>query len=194
MSLPASQQRVLDRIEETLRRREPRLASMFAPPASTFPPLDPLPLALDPLELPDPEDEPPPLDASLEVCAEDPPASSPCPAARAPPVGLEPPQPDAHPRPSASPHARVPCFCSQGATSKRPTILTSPAAKRAPSYPRPQPLTYAASALCVDGVIFRCRSLWRPPAVAITRIARLLPRLRSRRGFVRARPPSLRRP
>jgi hypothetical protein len=30
MSLPASQQRVLDRIEEALRRREPRLASMFA--------------------------------------------------------------------------------------------------------------------------------------------------------------------
>jgi hypothetical protein len=30
MSLPASQQRVLDRIEETLKRREPRLASMFA--------------------------------------------------------------------------------------------------------------------------------------------------------------------
>src|SRR5690348_14141736 len=29
MSLPASQQRVLDRIEETLKRREPRLASMF---------------------------------------------------------------------------------------------------------------------------------------------------------------------
>jgi len=30
MSLPASQQRVLDRIEEALKRREPRLASMFA--------------------------------------------------------------------------------------------------------------------------------------------------------------------
>lgn len=30
MSLPASQQRVLDRIEDTLKRREPRLASMFA--------------------------------------------------------------------------------------------------------------------------------------------------------------------
>ena len=30
MSLPASQQRVLDRIEEMLNRREPRLASMFA--------------------------------------------------------------------------------------------------------------------------------------------------------------------
>ena len=30
MSLPASQQRVLDRIEEALRRREPRLSSMFA--------------------------------------------------------------------------------------------------------------------------------------------------------------------
>lgn len=30
MSLPASQQRVLDRIEETLKNREPRLASMFA--------------------------------------------------------------------------------------------------------------------------------------------------------------------
>ena len=30
MSLPASQQRVLDRIEEVLKRREPRLASMFA--------------------------------------------------------------------------------------------------------------------------------------------------------------------
>jgi len=30
MGLPASQQRVLDRIEETLKRREPRLASMFA--------------------------------------------------------------------------------------------------------------------------------------------------------------------
>src|SRR5215831_14032415 len=30
MSLPASQQRVLDRIEETLKKREPRLASMFA--------------------------------------------------------------------------------------------------------------------------------------------------------------------
>ncbi|SRR6266516_6097226 len=29
MSLPASQQRVLDRIEEALRRCEPRLASMF---------------------------------------------------------------------------------------------------------------------------------------------------------------------
>ena len=29
MGLPASQQRVLDRIEETLKRREPRLASMF---------------------------------------------------------------------------------------------------------------------------------------------------------------------
>src|ERR1700758_5620216 len=29
MSLPASQQRVLDRIEEALKRREPRLASMF---------------------------------------------------------------------------------------------------------------------------------------------------------------------
>ena len=30
MSLPASQQRVLDAIENTLKRREPRLASMFA--------------------------------------------------------------------------------------------------------------------------------------------------------------------
>src|SRR6266700_2970260 len=30
MSLPASQQRVLDRIEQTLNKREPRLASMFA--------------------------------------------------------------------------------------------------------------------------------------------------------------------
>jgi len=30
MGLPASQQRVLDRIEEALRRREPRLHSMFA--------------------------------------------------------------------------------------------------------------------------------------------------------------------
>jgi|SRR5215467_1374452 len=30
MGLPTSQQRVLDRIEETLKRREPRLASMFA--------------------------------------------------------------------------------------------------------------------------------------------------------------------
>ena len=30
MSLPASQQRVLDRIEEALKHREPRLASMFA--------------------------------------------------------------------------------------------------------------------------------------------------------------------
>ena len=30
MGLPASQQRVLDRIEEALKRREPRLASMFA--------------------------------------------------------------------------------------------------------------------------------------------------------------------
>jgi hypothetical protein len=30
MSLPASQQRVLDRIEEVLKHREPRLASMFA--------------------------------------------------------------------------------------------------------------------------------------------------------------------
>ena len=30
MSLPASQQRVLDHIEDTLKRREPRLASMFA--------------------------------------------------------------------------------------------------------------------------------------------------------------------
>jgi hypothetical protein len=30
MSLPASQQRVLDRIEEVLKKREPRLASMFA--------------------------------------------------------------------------------------------------------------------------------------------------------------------
>ena len=30
MGLPASQQRVLDRIEEVLKRREPRLASMFA--------------------------------------------------------------------------------------------------------------------------------------------------------------------
>ena len=30
MTLPASQQRVLDRIEEVLKRREPRLASMFA--------------------------------------------------------------------------------------------------------------------------------------------------------------------
>jgi hypothetical protein len=30
MTLPASQQRVLDRIEEALKRREPRLASMFA--------------------------------------------------------------------------------------------------------------------------------------------------------------------
>jgi hypothetical protein len=30
MSLPASQQRVLDRIEEALNTREPRLASMFA--------------------------------------------------------------------------------------------------------------------------------------------------------------------
>ena len=30
MGLPASQQRVLDRIEETLKRREPRLVSMFA--------------------------------------------------------------------------------------------------------------------------------------------------------------------
>ena len=30
MSLPASQQRVLDRIEEALKKREPRLASMFA--------------------------------------------------------------------------------------------------------------------------------------------------------------------
>jgi hypothetical protein len=29
MGLPASQQRVLDRIEETLHRREPRLVSMF---------------------------------------------------------------------------------------------------------------------------------------------------------------------
>jgi hypothetical protein len=29
MSLPARQQRVLDRIEEALKRREPRLASMF---------------------------------------------------------------------------------------------------------------------------------------------------------------------
>ena len=30
MSLPASQQRVLDRIEEALKKREPRLVSMFA--------------------------------------------------------------------------------------------------------------------------------------------------------------------
>jgi Protein of unknown function (DUF3040) len=30
MSLPARQQRVLDRIEDALKRREPRLASMFA--------------------------------------------------------------------------------------------------------------------------------------------------------------------
>ena len=30
MGLPASQQRVLDRIEEALKRREPRLAGMFA--------------------------------------------------------------------------------------------------------------------------------------------------------------------
>jgi hypothetical protein len=30
MGLPASQQRVLDRIEEALKRREPRLVSMFA--------------------------------------------------------------------------------------------------------------------------------------------------------------------
>ena len=30
MSLPASQQRVLDRIEEVLKKREPRLVSMFA--------------------------------------------------------------------------------------------------------------------------------------------------------------------
>ncbi len=30
MSLPARQQRVLDRIEEALKKREPRLASMFA--------------------------------------------------------------------------------------------------------------------------------------------------------------------
>jgi hypothetical protein len=30
MTLPAGQQRVLDRIEEALKRREPRLASMFA--------------------------------------------------------------------------------------------------------------------------------------------------------------------
>jgi len=30
MGLPASQQRVLDRIEDALKRREPRLASMFA--------------------------------------------------------------------------------------------------------------------------------------------------------------------
>jgi hypothetical protein len=30
MGLPASQQRVLDRIEEALKKREPRLASMFA--------------------------------------------------------------------------------------------------------------------------------------------------------------------
>ena len=30
MSLPASQQRVLDRIEEALKKHEPRLASMFA--------------------------------------------------------------------------------------------------------------------------------------------------------------------
>ena len=30
MSLPVSQQRILDRIEEVLKRREPRLASMFA--------------------------------------------------------------------------------------------------------------------------------------------------------------------
>ena len=30
MSLPASQQRVLDRSEEALKKREPRLASMFA--------------------------------------------------------------------------------------------------------------------------------------------------------------------
>lgn len=30
MSLPTSQQRVLDRIEEVLRKREPRLVSMFA--------------------------------------------------------------------------------------------------------------------------------------------------------------------
>src|SRR5690349_12691035 len=30
MSLPASQQRVLDRIEEVFKKREPRLASMFA--------------------------------------------------------------------------------------------------------------------------------------------------------------------
>jgi hypothetical protein len=30
MSLPARQQRVLDRIEEAFRKREPRLASMFA--------------------------------------------------------------------------------------------------------------------------------------------------------------------
>ena len=30
MSLPASQQRVLDRIEAALKKREPRLASMFA--------------------------------------------------------------------------------------------------------------------------------------------------------------------
>jgi hypothetical protein len=30
MGLPASQQRVLDRIEETLKRREPRLVSMFS--------------------------------------------------------------------------------------------------------------------------------------------------------------------
>jgi hypothetical protein len=30
MGLPASQERLLDRIEETLKQREPRLASMFA--------------------------------------------------------------------------------------------------------------------------------------------------------------------
>ncbi len=30
MSLPASQQRVLDRIDEALKKREPRLASMFS--------------------------------------------------------------------------------------------------------------------------------------------------------------------
>jgi hypothetical protein len=30
MSLPASQQRILDRIEEVLKKREPRLVSMFA--------------------------------------------------------------------------------------------------------------------------------------------------------------------
>jgi hypothetical protein len=30
MSLPASQQRILDRIEDALKKREPRLASMFA--------------------------------------------------------------------------------------------------------------------------------------------------------------------
>src|SRR5579863_2262482 len=165
---------------------------MFAPPASTFPPLDPLPL--DPLELADPEDEPPPLDASLKVCAEDPPPSSPCPAVRPVPVGLEPPQPHAHPRPSASPHATVPCFGSQGATSERPAILTSPAGKPAPSHPRPQALRYAASSLCIDDVIFRCRRIRRSPRAAATLIARLLPRLPSRRGSVRARPPSFRRP